>query len=384
MRASKRGASLKKAKEPRFGSMILAGNAARSNLRGDDTRRREEEHALRESEEFFRSITNTVPVMIWMSGLDKLCTYFNQAKLNFTGRSLDSILGNGWTECVHPEDLGRCRDISTKAFDLRDPFAMEFRFRRHDGEYRWILSSGVPRFNAGGSFVGYIGSAIDVTERKLAEESLCRVSQRLIEAQEEERVGIARELHHYIDSLTVLAIDLDRLGQNPPESVARARQDVGKARQQVKDIVNDIQTLSHQLYSLKLEYLGLTAAAASFCKELSARQKVKVDFQCDGVANELPKEISLCLYRVLQEALQNATKHSGSETFRVSLNLVSDEIHLIVRDWGIGFDPKEAMKGPGIGLTHIQEHLKLVDGKLLIESRTNHGATIHARVPLKT
>jgi signal transduction histidine kinase len=232
--------------------------------------------------------------------------------------------------------------------------------------------------------VGYIGSATDITERKLAEQSLSKVSQGLIEAQEEERVKIAGELHHHIDNLILLSINLDRYEQNRPESAADVRQEIGEIRQQVTDIVSGILDLSHHVQAAKLEYLGLPGAASSFCKELSDRQKVKVDFQCDGVPNELPKEISLCLYRVLQEALQNAIEHSGSEKFRVSLNLALDEIHLVVHDWGIGFDLEEAMKGPGLGLTSMRERLKLVDGKLSIESQTKQGAIIHARVPLRT
>jgi PAS domain S-box-containing protein len=270
-----------------------------------------------------------------------------------------------------------------------DHYQMEKRFFRRDGSVIWgrlsisLLESGTSRL--------VVAMVEDLSEKKTGQDELLQSEPdienpagRLIQAQEQERTRIAQELHRYMDSLVVLAVDLDRFRQNPPESMAEARQQIGEARQQVNDIVSGIQTLSHYLHSSTLEYLGLTAAAARLCKELSARQNVKVDFQCGGSANELPKEISLCLYRVLQEALQNAIKHSGSETFRVSLNLVSDEIHLIVRDWGIGFDPKEAMKGPGIGLTHIQEHLKVVDGELLIESHTKQGATIHARVPLKT
>jgi signal transduction histidine kinase len=132
-----------------------------------------------------------------------------------------------------------------------------------------------------------------------------------------------------------------------------------------------------------LEHLGLAAAAASFCKDLSHRQRVKIDFHCEGIPKELPKEISLCLYRVLQEALQNSAKHSSSQGFEVSLRGESNAIQLTVRDWGIGFEPGEAVKKHGIGLTRMQEHLKLVDGKLLIESQTKKGATIHARVPLE-
>jgi PAS domain S-box-containing protein len=161
----------------------------------DDTQRREAERVVRESEARFRLVANAAPVMIWMSGVDKLCTYFNQPWLKFTGRSLEAELGNGWSEGVHPEDLTRCSETYIHAFDRREPFAMEYRLRRHDGEYRWILDQGVPRFNEGGSFAGYIGSCSDITERKLAEEALAGLSRKLLEAQEQERTRIARELH---------------------------------------------------------------------------------------------------------------------------------------------------------------------------------------------
>ena len=153
----------------------------------DITERKRIEAALRESEERFRLVANTAPVMIWMSGVDKRCAYFNGTWLEFTGRSLDAEMGNGWVEGVHPDDLRQCLDIYTKAFDQRESFQIEYRLRRNDGEYRWVFDSGVPRFNADGSFAGYIGSAIDVTERKMAEKALSMVSRRLIEAHEEER-----------------------------------------------------------------------------------------------------------------------------------------------------------------------------------------------------
>jgi PAS domain S-box-containing protein len=348
----------------------------------DDTLRREVERAIRESEERFRLITNAAPVMIWMSGVDKLCIYFNQPWLEFTGRSLEEEAGNGWAEGVWPEDLGRCLETYTKAFDRREPFRMEYRLRRHDGEYRWILDHGVPRFNPDGSFAGYIGSCVDITEQKLAGEAQSTVNRRLIQAHEEERTRIARELHDDINQrVALLAVKLDGLKHRLPASAAEVSREVEAASQQVTELGSDVQALSHRLHSSKLGYLGLAAAASSFCRELSEQKNVEVEFSSENVPKQLSEEISLCLFRVLQEALQNAVKHSGSQHFQVSLKTGGNEIELTVHDSGIGFDPEEAMKGHGLGLTSMRERLKLVDGGISVDSKSQCGTTIHARVP---
>jgi PAS domain S-box-containing protein len=340
------------------------------------------EATLRESEERFRLVANTAPVMIWMSGVDKLCTYFNRPWLEFTGRSLDAEMGNGWAEGVHPEDLRQCLDIYSNAFDQRRSFQMEYRLRRYDGEYRRLFDSGVPRFNADGSFAGYIGSAIDVTERKLAEEALSMVSRRLIEAHEEERAWIARELHDdIVQRLVALMFNLECLRKGHQTSVAEFREGIGKAIQLASNVGSDVQALSHRLHSSKLEYLGLAAAAAGYCSELSDQHKVEIDLHSENIPNDLSQEVSLCIFRVLQEALQNAIKHSGSRRIQVSLSRRSNEILLTVHDSGIGFDPVEAIKGRGLGLTSMKERLKLVDGELSIESQPRAGTTIHVRVP---
>jgi PAS domain S-box-containing protein len=128
--------------------------------------------ALRESEHRFRLVADAAPVLIWMSGTDKLCTWFNKPWLDFTGRTMGQELGNGWTESIHTDDHEHCLKTYTMAFDARQAFSMEYRLKRYDGEYRWILDNGVPHFGPNGEFSGYVGSCIDITERKQAEESV--------------------------------------------------------------------------------------------------------------------------------------------------------------------------------------------------------------------
>jgi PAS domain S-box-containing protein len=347
-----------------------------------------EEHkeSLRESQESetrFRLVADTAPVMIWMAGPDRLCSYVNQAWLEFTGRPIEAELGRGWIDRIYREDLEHFSNIYSRSFDRRESFRMENRFLRYDGQYRWVFGLGVPRFNPDGSFAGYIGSCLDVTEQKQAEEALSTVSRRLIQAHEEERVRIARELHDDINQrLALLAVSLDSVIRKVPFSAGDARLLIDDAKQQIRNLGHDVQALSHRLHSSKLEYLGLASAAAAFCREVSERQGVEIDFQCDTIPKHLNQEISLCLFRVLQEAVQNATKHSGSRRFQALLKCSSEEIILTVSDWGIGFDPGEVNKGHGLGITSMRERLKLVGGELSIESQNLLGTTVRACVPL--
>jgi PAS domain S-box-containing protein len=466
------------------------------------------ETVVRESEERFRLVANTAPVLIWMAGPDKLCTYFNQPWLDFTGRSIDLELGNGWAEGVHSEDSRRCMDAYAQAFDRREEFRMEYRLRRHDGEYRWVLDIGVPRFNQYRSFLGYIGSCIDVTERKHAEEALresegrfhlaaqagkmfayewnpatdvmvrsaesaqilgiettqvtgqqtlakvhpddrerllaavaalnaekpylqvsyrvvrpdgsviwvertsrahfdeqgkmlrivgmvgditqrkqaevalASVSRRLIEAQEQERTRIARELHDDIGQrLALLAINLAQL-QKSPAKLFEVHSRLGELQTQTSEIATDIQSLSHELHSAKLEYLGIVAAMRGFCQEFGKQTNVKVDFKSQDLPSPVAPDISPCLFRVLQEALHNSAKHSGVQHVEVGLWGTPDEIHLVVSDSGAGFDSEAAKESRGLGLISMEERLRVLKGTFSIESQPNRGTKIHARVPL--
>jgi PAS domain S-box-containing protein len=345
-------------------------------------RRREVERSLRESEERFRLVADTAPALIWMSGTDKKCTFFNEGWLNFTGRSIDLELGDGWAEGVHAEDLPRCLDTYTGAFDRREQFRMEYRLRRHDGEYRWILDIGVPRLDDEGSFVGYIGSCVDLTDRKVAETALASVSRRMIEAQEQERTRIARELHDDVGQrLALFSINLAQLYRGHT-SEAEIRSRAEGLRNQISDIATDIQGLSHRLHSSKLEYLGLATAMRGFCEEFGEQQKVEIDFEAHDLPSALSPDISLCLFRVLQEALHNSAKYSGARHFKVRSWGTPNEVHLTVSDSGSGFDVDLAKAGRGLGLISMDERLKILKGTLSIQSQLNRGTTVHAVVPL--
>jgi len=349
----------------------------------DISDRKKAEQALRESEERFRLVANTAPVLIWMAGTDKLCTYLNRPWLEFTGRPLEADLGNGWTELVHPDDRSRLLDTYMQVFDRRGRFEMEYRLRRHDGEYRWVSDLGVPRFNPDGSFAGYIGSCIDVTERKIAEEALTNMGRKLIEAHEEERRWIGRELHDDINQrIALLSIELDRWKQSVGSS-SDIHDHIQNISQRLVELGEDIQALSHRLHSSKLEYLGIAIAAQSFCREVSERHKVQISFSHSEIPRNLPKEIALCLFRVLQEALQNAVKHSGVQDFKVELRGRTEEIHLSVVDAGSGFDSKDAVNRLGVGLISMRQRLQLVNGELSIVSELGRGTAVYARVPMR-
>lgn len=349
----------------------------------DVTERKRAAQALEESEQRFKLVANTAPVMIWMSGPDKLCNYFNQQWLDFTGRPVEAELGEGWADNVHPEDLKTCLDTYSEAFSKQEPFDMQYRLRRNDGQYRWLYDRGVPRFNADRSFAGYIGSCYDITDRKLAVDTLATLGRRLIEAHEEERTWIARELHDDINQrLALLAVELEKWSQQISDSASDTKSHIEAARERLFHIAKDVQKLSHRLHSSKLEYLGLITAAKSICREFSDQQKMHVEFTHSNVPGGIPNEISLVLYRVLQEALQNAVKHSRAQRIKVELRGEGDALQLVVSDRGTGFDPSTAMTGRGLGLISMRERVHLVNGTLVIDSRPGCGTSIRARVPI--
>ena len=595
--------------------------------------------AYRGIDESFRLLADSLPLLVWISGSDKRCTYFNKPWLDFTGRPLEAEIG-GWAEGVHAADLEQCLDAYVRAFDRRDSLRMEYRLRRHDGEYRWVLDNAAPLFDPGGSFAGYMGACLDVTEfrraeaernvandrlrlamesgksvgfdwdlktsrvtrfgdlpaffgipsnihvgqveefrrsvhpedrglvwkaigdarenrspyaaefrmvspngtvrwvaakgqfyysaagdpermlgivvditdrkdteealrrkeaelteaqrlagvgswqwdpetdtvvwsrelyrmagrnptlpalsykehsqlytretwdrlqgaveaalrtgapyelvlemvradgahrwvsargeaqrdsaghiarlrgtvqditeRRRAEEALSSVNGRLIKAQESERARIARDLHDDIGQrLALLSVALASVkGLLPDSSDGEVARSMDALQKQTGEISAEVHALSHELHPPRLLYLGVEAAMRGFCGELSWQRGLEIDFRAENVPGGVPPDVSLCLFRVLQEALHNAVRHSRVRHFDVHLRGTGNTVDLTVRDEGVGFDVDAANRGSGLGLTSMRERLKLVGGELFIESHLTRGTTVVARTPV--
>jgi signal transduction histidine kinase len=227
---------------------------------------------------------------------------------------------------------------------------------------------------------GILIFAEDITQRKEMENALSDVSRKLIQSQEQERARIGRELHDDINQrLAMLGIELQQLQDNPSELHKR----VQELRQHTADISDDVQALAHELHSSKLEYLGVVAGIRSLCKEFGEHQGMEINFKTD-VAAPIPLETGLTLFRILQEALHNAVKHSGVERVDVQLSEHLNEIRLTISDAGKGFDVDAARRGRGLGLASMEERVRLVNGTISIVSRPMGGTSIGIRVPRKS
>jgi len=475
----------------------------------DITERVQAESALVESEERFRNLAATAPVMIWMSDQNQDSTYFNSQWLDFTGRKLEEEIGDGWLEGVWPNDRARCIEMFSTSFDRRTSFRMEYRLRAADGGYRWVYDSGTPRFSATGEFLGYIGSCIDITERKTSEEAirsaqtqmrliadslpvlishvdtngcytfsnrtyeswfaespekikgrhmrdvlgddawqrirprvettlageqvhfedwlandtgpirwvsvdqipmrngsgtingfvslvsdvterrqteetLRTLSGRLINAQEEERSRVARELHDDLSQqMAILSIELSQLAAQVPESETNLQTRIKRLKELSHDVATEIHRLSYQLHPAKLDHLGLVSALKSFCHELAEHQVLEIEFQQRGFPATLSKDVTLCAFRIAQEALRNVVKHSGASLAKVRLNKTDKGLYLVISDDGCGFDTSSPSMKSGLGLLGMEERLRLVGGKLEIRSRPGRGVVIKVSIPMK-
>jgi PAS domain S-box-containing protein len=339
---------------------------------------------LRSREDLLKIFVKSVPAGVAM--LDRDMRYLQVSDRWCADYSVDSsqLLGRSHYE-LFPDVPQRWKEMHRRVLDGETFRAQEDRWDREDGTTLWVRWEVRPWETPSGTIGGILIFAEDISKSKQAEDALLDMSRKLVEAHEQERTRIGRDLHDdVVQRLALLAIGLEAIETDLPDSVAEVRRQIVELRDQTTQITNDVQLLSHELHSSKLDYLGIVGAAKNFCKELGERYKVEIDFQSRDVPADSPAEVSLTLFRVLQEALRNAMKHSGVKHFEVRLWGSAGEIHLTVSDLGAGFDAEAAKKSIGLGLTSMQERLRLVNGELAINSRPKGGTTVQARVPVPT
>ncbi|HEY2547954.1 MAG TPA: PAS domain-containing protein [Candidatus Acidoferrum sp.] len=286
---------------------------------------------------------------------------------------------------VHPQDRERIARAVKEAMNGHRPYSAEFRILSQDGTVRWVAAKGTFYYATNGDPERMLGMAADITERKLAEEALSGVSRRVIEAEERERNRIARDLHEDIGQrLALLAVEIEQLKTDPPNQTNEMLNRMGAVWKQILEVLTDVKASAHELHSPRLEYLGIAAVMRSFCEEFGKRRKVEINFTSHDLPGLVSPDISLCLFRVLQEALYNAVKHSGVRRFEVQLWGESENVNLTLSDGGVGFELETATKGRGLGLIRMEERVKLLKGTFSIESQPKRGTSIHAQIPLSS
>jgi PAS domain S-box-containing protein len=343
-------------------------------------KKKAEEARLRQS-----AIVESCEDAIISKNLDGVITSWNSGAQHIFGYKQQEAIGKPITILIPHELLGEEQEILGRLKAGERIGNYETVRVTKAGERVSVSLTLSPIKDATGTLVGFSKIVRDISERKKTEQALAEMPRKLVDAQEQERMRIGRELHDDINQRLALAvIELEQWNQEYPNPEVDTQTHISHIKERLLGLGKDVQALAHRLHASKLEYLGLAVAAKSFCKELSEQQKVEIDFTHEGVPKNAPKEISLCLFRILQEALQNAIKYSGVRRFTVKLERAKTEIQLTITDRGVGFDQQTALSGRGLGLISMRERIHLVKGKLSITSHPDCGTTVYARVPFAT
>jgi PAS domain S-box-containing protein len=370
----------------------------------DITERKVAEKNAKESEDRFRTMANYAPVLLWMSDKNKLCTFFNQGWLTFTGRTMEQEMGNGWAEGVHPDDMQQCLEIYYSAFDARRPFEMEYRLRRHDGEYRWMFDRGVPRFASGGEFTGYVGSLVDISGQKEAEETARHLAhlQRLA-AVGELTAAIAHEVRQPLAAM-IANVDAAAMllnSANPPLS-------------ELREIISDIRADDIRASEILTRIQGFTRKQDTHRQALDLNsiitdtlhliagdiRKRRVEIRAD-LAPGLPLVFAVRtqLQQVLinlvingMDAMANAPQPDRHLTVQTARN-GDDRIEVVLTDCGCGISPEilshifesfftTKEKGTGLGLSIARSIVESHGGRIWAHNNPSGGATFHFTLPV--
>jgi len=350
----------------------------------DSTAQKKEVQELRESEERFRMMADTAPVMIWVAGPNASCSFLNRRWLEFTGRTMEQETGSGWSANIHPDDYPYFLDIYVIAYGARRSFVIEHRLKRADGQYRWVEVTGVPRLTPNGVLTGYIGTCLDTTERKLDEELRQKLTVRLLKMQDEERKRVAAELHDGLGQSLAIIKNRAMIGQQEKTSHENILEQLREISATATAAILEVREIAHNLRPYELDRLGLVAAIESMVQRVSESTSISLSTHLEQIEGMLSAEAETSIYRIVQEGINNVIKHSNATSARIEIRKYGSQLAISVQDNGIGI-PKQSpgiQGGPtnGLGLVGIAERVRGVGGSLEIYSQPERGTTLMIRL----
>ncbi|HEY0847499.1 MAG TPA: PAS domain S-box protein [Noviherbaspirillum sp.] len=350
--------------------------------------RRQAELPLIESEERFRLMADSAPVLIWIAAPDRRHVWFNKMWLDFTGRVLEDELGHGWTEGIHADDLHSCLQTQASAYQKQEAFSMEYRLRNRDGRYHTMLAHGAPRVSASGLFLGFIGSCTDISERKKVEEALRHSRQMLRHlisyqerVREDERKRIAREIHDDLgQNLLALRIDVAMLHARTGAAHPRLNERVRLALNHIDATMKAVRAAINNLRPPVLD-LGLNAAIEWQVQDFQRRSCITCELAMEDDFS-IDDARATALFRILQESLNNVIRHARASQVRISLHRQENKLVMRIADNGIGIYPDCRRKANSFGLVGIEERINALGGELDIASDIDRGTTLTVFLPM--
>jgi signal transduction histidine kinase len=370
------------------GHAFFDSQGRRQRIRGivaDITARKHAEQALRQKDAELAEAQRLAKVGSWRWDVATDTVIWSEELYRISGRdpNLPAPSYREHSKFYTAESWDRLRRAVEEALNFGTPYELDLEMVRTDGTKRWLLARGETQRDAQGRIAQLYGTVQDITERKAAEKAVRHMSGRLITAHEEERRRIARELHDDLSQrMALLQINVEQFEQGAAGISSKAREKLHNITEIASEISSDIHNLSHQLHPTKLDIIGLVPSLTSFCREFSESHQLRVQFSHEHIPHQIPKGVTLCLFRIVQEALRNVVKHSGAPEVNVDLSGLGDRIELCVSDSGVGFDPESEKGKEGLGLLSMSERLRLIGGDLTVESEPSHGTRIRVRIPL--
>lgn len=362
---------------------------------------KEAQALLRESEMRFRTVADTAPVLIWMAGTDKLCNFFNKGWLDFTGRTFEQEQGNGWAEGVHADDLAGCVQTYSEAFDARRPFVIEYRLRRHDGEYRWLSDHGIPRTDVEGTFLGYIGSCIDLTDLKRAEMESLRSRTEVAHLSRVAMLGemsgsLAHELNQPLGAILSNAQAARRFLAAPDRNLDIIRtilDDIIKDDKRASEVIHRLRSLVQKKKNIEVEPVNLNELVRDAQRLLHSELVGRNVKLVRRLAPRLPQvsvglvEIQQVLLNLMVNAMDAMQDQPPDRRLlRIETSAAEGTIRVAVRDSGTGvpeqvlpdiFRPFFTTKqnGLGMGLAICRTIIETYGGRLWVENPAEGGAS---------